>query len=161
MRPARFPFTFFLVAAAAIVGGALGSQYIGGLQPCELCLYERWPYYAAILVAAFGMAAVGHRAPRQTAMWLLVLLFAASVCLGGYHAAVEQHWIAGPTACTGGLSGASSPDQLLKMLQTRQPVQCDVPQWSYHGVTLAGLNFIASLVLLVASFALARRGDVS
>lgn len=161
MRSTRFPFTFFLVAAAAIVGAALGSQYIGGLQPCELCLYERWPYYAAIVVAAFGMAAVGHRAPRRFAIGLLVLLFVASVGLAAYHVAVEQHWIAGPSACTGDLNGASSPDQLLQMLQSRQPVQCDAPQWSFHGLTLAGLNLIASLLLLVLSFALARRGDVS
>ena len=161
MRPPRFPFTIILVASAAIVGAALGSQYIGGLQPCELCLLERWPYYAAILVAAFGMAAMGHRAPRHAAMWLLVLLFAASACLGGYHVAVEQHWIAGPTACTGGIGGATSPEELLKMLEARQPVQCDVVQWSVFGISLAGLNLIASLLLFVFSFVAARRGDVS
>jgi disulfide bond formation protein DsbB len=94
-------------------------------------------------------------------MWLIVLLFAASVCLGGYHVAVEQHWIAGPTACTGGLGGATSPDELLKMLQARQPVQCDVVQWSLFGISLAGLNLIASLLLFVFSFVAARRGDAS
>jgi disulfide bond formation protein DsbB len=161
MRPTRFPFTLILVAGAAIVGAALGSQYIGGLQPCELCLLERWPYYTAIVVAAFGMAAVGHRAPRRAAMWLLVLLFAASICLAAYHVGVEQHWIAGPTACTGGIGGATSPDELLKMLEARQPVQCDVVQWSLFGISLAGLNLIASLLLFVFSFAAARRGDVS
>jgi disulfide bond formation protein DsbB len=88
-----------------------------------------------------------------------VLLFAASICLSAYHVAVEQHWIAGPIACTGGIGGASSPDQLLKMLQARQPVQCDVVQWSVLGVSLAGMNFIASIVLAVFGFIMARRGD--
>jgi disulfide bond formation protein DsbB len=90
-----------------------------------------------------------------------VLLFAASTCLAAYHVAVEQHWIAGPTACTGGLGQASSPDQLLKMLQERQPVQCDVVQWSIFGISLAGLNLIASLLLLIYGFVMARRGDAS
>jgi disulfide bond formation protein DsbB len=161
MRPIRFPFMFFLIAGAAIVGTALGSQYLGKLDPCELCLLERWPYYLAIIVAAFGFAANGHRTPRFFAMWLIVLLFAASLCLGVYHVAVEQHWIAGPTACTGGIGGASSPDQLLKMLQARQPVQCDVVQWSIFGISLAGMNVIASIVLAIFSFIMARRGDTA
>lgn len=156
MQPLRFPFLFFLVASAAIVGAVLGSQHIGGLQPCELCLYERWPYYAAILLAMFGFAVRGGAAARG-AMWLIVLAFAASTCLAAYHVGVEQHWIAGPTACTGGLGGASSPDQLLKMLQSRQPVQCDVVQWSFHGVSLAGLNLIASVLLLAFSLLMAGR----
>ncbi|HWE74346.1 MAG TPA: disulfide bond formation protein B [Stellaceae bacterium] len=161
MRPIRFPFMLFLIASAAIVGTALGSQYLGGLDPCELCLLERWPYYIAIIVSAFGFAASGHRAPRRYAMWLIVLLFAVSTCLGAYHVAVEQHWVAGPTACTGGIGGASSPDQLLKMLQARQPVQCDVVQWSIFGISLAGMNFIASIVLAMFGFVMARRGDAA
>jgi disulfide bond formation protein DsbB len=161
MRAIRFPFMLFLVASAAIVGTALGSQYFGGLAPCELCLLERWPYYIAVVVAAFGFAARGHSTPRYFAMWLLVLLFAASACLGAYHVAVEQHLVAGPTACTGGLGQVSSPDQLLKMLEARQPVQCDVVQWSIFGISLAGLNLIASIVLAVFGFVMARRGDAS
>jgi disulfide bond formation protein DsbB len=161
MRSPRFPFMLFLIASAAIVGTALGSQYLGGLSPCELCLLERWPYYLAIIVAAFGFAARGHSAPRYFAMWLIVLLFVASTGLAAYHVAIEQHWIAGPTACTGGIGLASSPDQLLKMLEARQPVQCDVVQWSIFGVSLAGLNLVASLLLLGYGFAMARRGDVA
>jgi len=161
MRPPRFPFMPFLIASAAIVGTALGSQYLGGLQPCELCLLERWPYYIAIVVAAFGFSARGYAAPRRVAIWLIVLLFAASTGLAAYHVAVEQHWIAGPTACTGGIGQASSPEQLLKMLEARQPVQCDVVQWSIFGISMAGLNFIASLLLLAFGLAMARRGDVS
>jgi disulfide bond formation protein DsbB len=47
------------------------------------------------------------------------------------------------------------------MLQERQPVQCDVVQWSIFGISLAGLNLIASVLLLAHGFAMARRGDVS
>lgn len=156
-HPARFPFLPILIVSAAVVGAALGSQYLGGLQPCELCLYERWPYYAAILLAALGMSIHTPRA-RQSALWLIAGFFAASVGLAAYHVGVEQHWIAGPSACTGGLGGASSPAQLLKMLEARQPVRCDVVQWSFHGVSLAGFNLIASLLLLGFSSAMALRG---
>ena len=160
MLSTRFPFGLIFLASAAIVGTALATQYVGGLQPCELCLYERWPYYAAIVIALLGIG-IRQGWYRQPAMWVIVLLFAASAGLGAYHIAVEQHWIAGPSACTGGVGGASSPDQLLQMLQSRQPVQCDVPQWSFHGLTLAGLNLIASVILLVFSFIAARRAVAS
>ena len=160
MPPLRSPFGLVLLASAAVVGSALGFQLIGGLQPCELCLYERWPYYAAIVITLAALA-IPQPALRRPAMWLVVLLFAASTCLAAYHVAVEQHWIAGPTACTGGLGEAHSPDELLKMLQARQPVQCDVVQWSVFGVSLAGFNLIASLLIFAFSLMSARRGDAA
>jgi disulfide bond formation protein DsbB len=161
MRSTRYPFLLLLIASAAIVGTALGSQYLGGLDPCELCLMERWPYYAVIVVAALGWAATSAPAIQRGAIWLIVLLFAASTGLAAYHVGVEQHWIAGPTACTGGLGQASSPDDLLKMLQARQPVQCDVVQWSIFGISLAGLNLIASVLLLAFSLVSARRSTLA
>jgi disulfide bond formation protein DsbB len=41
MTDARLAPLVILVASAAVVGGALLLQYVGGLQPCELCLYQR------------------------------------------------------------------------------------------------------------------------
>jgi disulfide bond formation protein DsbB len=107
---------------------------------------ERWPYYIAIPVAAVGLAT---RAPR--ALWwlgLLTLIFLGSAGLAAYHVGVEQQWIAGPTACTGGASGAKSAEELMKFLSEQQPVRCDEVQWSLAGVSLAGWNLVISLGLL-------------
>jgi len=87
----------------------------------------------------------------RAALALSSLIFLGSSVLAAYHGGVEQHWIAGPTACTGDIGNASSPDALLQALQGRQPVQCDVVQWSFHGLSLAGLNFAVSLALLAFS----------
>src|SRR3982750_2917589 len=106
---------FLLVASAAIVGGALLSQYVGGLQPCELCLYERWPYYAAIVATAVALLSGGDQAMRVVIV-LCALLFAASSVLAFYHVGVEQHWFAGPSACTGSVTGASSIEALKAQL---------------------------------------------
>src|SRR6266702_7494268 len=88
-----------LVASAAIVGGALLFQYVGGLEPCELCLYQRWPYYAAIVATGIALMSGGERA-MEAVIALCALLFAASTVLAFYHLGVEHHWFAGPTACT-------------------------------------------------------------
>jgi disulfide bond formation protein DsbB len=146
-----------LLASAAVLGTALLSQYVGGLQPCELCLYERWPYDAVLVVM---LLAILSRATRiiRAALVLAALIFLGSSALAAYHVGVEQHWIEGPTACTGDLGDTSSPDALLQALQGRQPVQCDVVQWSFHGISLAGLNLAVSLALVAFSlWALTRR----
>jgi disulfide bond formation protein DsbB len=138
-----------LIASAAVIGGALLFQYVGGLQPCELCLAERWPYYGAIPIAGLALAT-----DQRRALWgigLLALIFLGSAGLAGYHVGVEQHWIEGPTACTGGTSGAKSTEELMKFLQNQQSVRCDEVQWSLLGLSLAGWNVVTSLVLLAVT----------
>ncbi|HEX3501750.1 MAG TPA: disulfide bond formation protein B [Stellaceae bacterium] len=141
--------TLLLAASAAIVGGALLSQYVGGLQPCELCLYQRWPYYAVIVATAVALLSGGDRA-MQAVIVLCALLFAASTALAFYHVGVEQHWFAGPSACTGSITGANSVEALKALLLARQPVSCDTPSWLLFGVSLAGWNLVASILLTVA-----------
>jgi disulfide bond formation protein DsbB len=137
-----------LVARVALVGGALLFQYVGGLQPCELCLYERWPYYAMIVLSALALAA---RRPGVSA-WvtgIAALTFLAGAGLAFYHVGVELHWFAGPSACTGAAGGGGSIEDFRKQLMAQQPVRCDEPQWVLFGVSLAGWNLLASLALVV------------
>jgi disulfide bond formation protein DsbB len=150
MQPARHAPILVLLASVVIVGTALLSQYVGGLQPCELCLYERWPYYAVILLLVLALVS-GKRRLIRIAQILSVVIFAGSFALALYHVGVERHWVEGPTACTGALGNAASPEALLQALQARQVVQCDVVQWSFHGLSLAGLNLIVSFALAAFS----------
>ena len=41
-----------LLLPAALLAGAWGSQLLGGLYPCEMCHWQRWPHYAALVPAA-------------------------------------------------------------------------------------------------------------
>jgi disulfide bond formation protein DsbB len=162
----RFLVLLILLASALVVGAALLFQYVGGLAPCELCLYQRWPYYAVIALSALALVAGNGAATRWT-LALAGLIFAASTALAIYHAGVEYHWFPGPTACTGGSSGAQTIEQLRAQLLGRQPVNCDEPAWKLFGISLAGLNVLASLALTLfctlafRRVALARRGAAS
>lgn len=158
MSPTRLVPLVILLASAMLVGGALLFQYAGGLQPCELCLYQRWPYYAAIVLALVALAA-GRRDVAMGVVALCALLFLGGGALAFYHVGVEQHWFAGPSACSGGLSAAGSVADFKARLLARQPVSCDEPQWSLFGVSLAGWNLVASLAL-VAFCLWALRGPV-
>jgi disulfide bond formation protein DsbB len=144
--------SLLLVASAAIVGTALVLQYVGSLVPCELCLYQRWPYYAAIVATGIALLSGDDRA-MGAVIALCALLFTASTVLAFYHVGVEHHWFAGPSACTGGASGASSVEALKAQLLARQPVSCDEPAWRLFGISLAGWNLVASV--LITAFCLA------
>jgi disulfide bond formation protein DsbB len=136
-----------LVASAAVVGGALLFQYVGGLQPCELCLYERWPYYAMLVLSVLALAA-GRPGVSAWVTGIAALVFLAGASLAFYHVGVEQHWFAGPGACTGAASGRGSIEDFRKQLMAQQPVRCDEAQWALLGVSLAGWNLLASLGLV-------------
>ena len=150
----RLPLLLF-AASALVVGSAWASQLWGRLLPCELCLYERWPYYAVLALGAVALAA-GRRDVSAVALALASLAFIAGTALAFYHVGVEHHWFAGPSACTGN-GVANSLEEFKRRLLGQQPVSCDQPQWALFGVTLAGLNLAASLALALFSLWALRR----
>ncbi len=135
-----------LAASAAVLGTALLSQYWGGLEPCELCLRERWPWEAAIVIALVATLA-GSRAALPWLSLLLAAVFAVGGALAFYHVGVEQHWFAGPDACTAPAGAADTLEALKAQILHQQPVRCDEPAWSLWGVSLAGWNLVASLAM--------------
>jgi len=137
---------FVLVASAIVLGTALLSQYWGGLAPCELCLMQRWPWAAAIVISLV-VVLVGERAGLAWVALLLGLVFAIGVVFAFYPVGVEQHWFAGPTACTASEGGAMTLEQMKQQILGTAPVLCDRPAWTLFGVSLAGWNLLASLVM--------------
>ena len=136
-----------LLASLAVLGTALLSQYWGGLVPCELCLLQRWPWRVAIVLAAVAFL-IGDRIPFTVTALTIALVFFISAGLGFYHVGVEQHWFAGPTACSAsaGLT-ATTIEELRRQLEAAPVVMCDQVQWALFGVSLAGWNMVASLAL--------------
>lgn len=147
MTSPRLAPVLILLISAAMVGGALLFQHVGGLTPCELCLFERRPYYAAIALALIALAVKGRGALTLVVVVLCGLLFLGDAGLSFYHVGIEQHWFAGPTACTGPAVRATTIEQLKAQIMHQQPVRCDVVQWSLFGISLAGYNLLASLAL--------------
>lgn len=145
-----------LAAGIVVLGAALASQYWGGLDPCELCLAERWPWWAAIAIAAAAWLA-GARLALPAVAILLALVFLVGAGLGFYHVGVEQHWFPGPSACTASGPAATDIAALRAQLLGKQPVMCDQVQWSLFGISLAGWNVLASLAMAGFCGAAARR----
>ena len=150
---------FVLVASAIVLGAALLSQYWGGLAPCELCLVQRWPWEAAIVVAFVALLA-GSRPALPWVALALALVYATGAAAAFYHVGVEQHWFRGPSACTASSGSAMTLEEMKRQILGTQPVLCDRVQWSLFGVSLAGWNLLASLAMAAicgVAFAHARR----
>ncbi len=124
----------------ASILGAWGFQFIGGLPPCAMCYWQRWPHWAAI---ALGILAyfLGAR------LWyyLAALATLTTSLIGFYHSGVERKWWLGPSSCTG--RGLSADSGNLLSLENAAPALCDEIPWMMFGVTMANLNAIGSLVI--------------
>ena len=147
---------FALLLPAALLAGAWASQLVGGLVPCEMCHWQRWPHYAALPVAALAFFVRGRA--RVALIVLAALLIAVSGVIGVLHAGVEYRWWQGFTACTApaALTGGTAAERLDALM--RQPVvRCDTAQWTLFGVSLAGFNALFSLGGALAILGLVRR----
>jgi len=132
--------------AAAALMVALIAQHGFDLQPCVLCVWQRWPYLVAI---GLGLAAFAARGRSVLATWLVVLAVLAVLTsggIGGFHVGVEQGWWEGTADC----GAASMPDDLaaLRAQLLAQPiVRCDEVAVSVLGISMAGWNVIYALAL--------------
>jgi disulfide bond formation protein DsbB len=135
----------FLLGLATILG-ALGSQFIGGLQPCELCLEQRMPYYWGLPLLALILV-LWNRIPLSVwwvGMAIVTALFAWGTYMGAFHSGVEWGFWPGPTACSG-LGDSFSMDALNDL---KPVIGCDVVQFRFLGISLAGYNALISLVIV-------------
>jgi disulfide bond formation protein DsbB len=139
---------FILCASIAVLGGAFAFQYLGHLAPCELCIAQRWPYAGTILLSAVALVAPRAEKPH---LFLCAAIFAIGFGIAAYHVGVEHHWIAGPEACTGGPTGATTIEELRRQLEATQLVRCDEPAWTLFGISMAGYNAVISLALALFS----------
>jgi disulfide bond formation protein DsbB len=145
-----------LLVPGVLLAGALGSQYLGGLYPCEMCHWQRWPHYAALAPAALAFVTKGGT--RTALVALAALLVAASGLIGVFHAGVEYGWWEGITSCTSTVAtGGATAEERLRAILDAPLIRCDRPPWSLGGVSLAGFNALFSLGGALTIWALLRR----
>lgn len=133
-----------LLLPLALLGGALGSQYFGGLYPCEMCYWQRYPHGAAIILAVLALVWPAASQRSRTLTLLAALAIAVSGAIGVYHAGVELGIFEGFTTCTT-TATATSTEELLKKLMKVPLIRCDQVQWSFLGISMAGWNAVLSL----------------
>lgn len=136
--------------AAATLAGAWFMQLVLGIQPCELCLAQRYAYYLVVPLGAVIATAAATDAPRGAlvaGLAVIALVTLGNAGLAAYHSGVEWGFWQGPTACTGPVGNLGSAGSLLERLDTVKVVRCDEVQWKFLGLSLAGYDVLISLLM--------------
>jgi disulfide bond formation protein DsbB len=138
--------------SAALLLGAFAFQYLGGLAPCPLCLWQRWPHAAAIIIAVLALALPGRALPALGALAALT-----SAGIGIYHTGIERGWWQGPDTCTSAPLGEISSGDLLDQIMQAPLIRCDEVAWEMFGLSMASWNALASFALAVIWLSALRR----
>mgnify|MGYP000588995502 CR=1 FL=1 len=147
---------FIVVLAAggslALLLGAFAFQHIGGMAPCALCIWQRYPHAVAV---AIGLVALRFGTPALA--WLGALAALTSAGIGVYHTGVERGWWDGPSTCSAGEISGLTTDELFDEIMSAPLVRCDEVPWDMLGLSMASWNAVASLLLALLWVAAARR----
>ena len=140
-----FLIIIFAVISLAIISAVI-IQYWLGHEPCKLCLYQRIPYFLAILLI---IKIFFFKKYEKITLLILSLIFIGSTALAFYHFGIEQGFFNESLACTApDVSKTLSKEQLMVLLK-QNSVSCKDASFKILGLSLATINTIFSLFLSV------------
>lgn len=142
--------TYILLAtlgSASLLLAAFAFQHLGGLAPCKMCIWQRYPHVAAVVIGVVALSLPGR---VLAALGAIAALGTAGV--GAFHVGVEQGWWQGPSTCTAGPVSSMSTDDLMDQIMSAPLVRCDEIPWELFGISMAGWNMLASLGLAFVWF---------
>lgn len=135
-----------LLASTAALGAVFVAQYGFNLQPCVLCVYQRWPYAVVIALVILGSAARRHIS-RKYLLLGCAAAFAVTAAIGMFHVGVEQQWWQGSSACTASGAKATTLAELKAQILAAPLTKCDEIAWQLFGISMAGYNAILASVM--------------
>jgi len=135
----------FLISFIALVS-AYFVEFILGHQPCNLCLYERIPYFLAILIVLINYK---YDKLEKYLILLLAIIFLIATTLSLYHLGIEQEFIQESLLCDLE-KGANivDKDEILKQLQQKN-ISCKDVTFQIFGLSLTSYNIIISILLTI------------
>ena len=135
----------FLISFIALIS-AYFIEYILGHQPCNLCVYERIPYFLAILIVLINYK---YNKLEKYLILSLAIIFLIATILSLYHLGIEQGLIQESLLCDLE-KGANivDKDEILKQLQQKS-ISCKDVTFKIFGLSLTSFNIIISLLLTI------------
>ena len=136
----------FLISFIALIS-AYFIEYILGHQPCNLCVYERIPYFLAILIVLINYK---YNKLEKYLILSLAIIFLIATILSLYHLGIEQGFIQESLLCDLE-KGANivDKDEILKQLQQKS-ISCKDVTFKVFGLSLTNYNIIISLLLTIS-----------
>ena len=139
-------YILLLISSVSILS-ALIAEYFFNLQPCELCLKQRHPYYFIITLIL-----INFFIPISYKIYLFFLIQLSSLYglfYAVWHVGVENNFLKGPSGCSASLDMSSNTVDLKEQILSKQVVSCDEVVWSFFGLSAASINTIILLVIFI------------
>ena len=133
------------IGSAGLLGAALFFQYVVGLTPCEICVWQRIPHGMVIVLVLGSFARPSFRPAAVSATVCFTLLISAG--LGFFHVGIEQGWWEGVTECAVPATVISDPLKMADALAAKPLARCDIVPWSLFGGSMASYNAVFSFTL--------------
>jgi len=130
------------LGSLSLLVGAYAFEFLGGLKPCKMCLWQRWPHLGAIII---GLLVLLSKSVLLMRIGGIVVLVGAGIAF--FHMGVEFNWWEGPSTCTSGSITNLTSAELMKKILEAPITRCDDIPWSFVGLSMAGWNGILSIIL--------------
>lgn len=139
----------FLLSFIPLISAYI-AQYIFLLQPCNLCLYQRIPFFIILFIALLNIFVVKNIKYQKYMIFSSILLFFANAILALYHVAVEKKIFKLPGSCSGDdILNISNINTLTDMIMNKAAVKCDEPAFEIFGISMAGMNVAYCLFAII------------
>ena len=119
-------------------------QYVLGHKPCNLCIIERIPYIAAIIL--ISLIFILNRYQKIISS-LILIFFIFGAVVSFYHFGIEQGFFSESLVCDLGNSRPLNKEELLNQLKKTEIVSCKDVTFRFLGLSLATINTVISLIL--------------
>ena len=140
----EFYLKFILIISLISIASAYFIEHILGHQPCNLCLIERIPYIAAVIL--ISLIFITNKYERVISS-VVMLLFLFGAIVSFYHFGIEQGFFSESLVCDLGNNKSLTKDELLNQLKNTKVVSCKDVTFRFFGLSLATINTIISILL--------------
>ena len=119
-------------------------QYVLGHKPCNLCIIERIPYIAAIIL--ISLVFILNRYQKIISS-LILIFFIFGAVVSFYHFGIEQGFFSESLICELSNNKTLNKEELLNQLKKTEIVSCKDVTFGFLGLSLATINAIISIIL--------------
>ena len=140
-------YLIILIISMISIISALYIEYVLQYEPCKLCIYQRLPYMAAIFISFIGF----NYSSNDKILIILIMIFTLSAIISGYHFGIENNLFDELSACVNDSLDISNKSKLLESLNQSMPVNCKDATFKILGVSLAAINTILSVLIVIFS----------
>ena len=142
----NFYLIILLISASSILS-ALYIEFILGYKPCNLCIFQRIPYLAGIIISFIGF----NYYKNDNILIILTIVFTLSSIISGYHFGIENNFFDELSSCTNNSLDQLNKEELLETLGKNMPVNCKDATFKILGISLAAINTIFSILIVIIS----------